>query len=177
MKKKIILSIITVILIISLFAISIFIKNIKSQSYTIGKTVTDLNYTELINCNYNYNNLLVNIDIDNSNNDKNISIKIYNPNEVLLDEIEVKKNEITTYSNTLEGVKGDYKIVFNQGNVISSNMFDGGINAIMGDDNKIAEMNGLGMGDMYKKEYKNIKLPNSVTLSLDGVGVKLVPKN
>ncbi|AYE35203.1 hypothetical protein [Clostridium septicum] len=91
MKKKIILSIITVILIISLFAISIFIKNIKSQSYTIGKTVTDLNYTELINCNYNYNNLLVNIDIDNSNNDKNISIKIYNPNEVLLDEIEVKK--------------------------------------------------------------------------------------
>ncbi|WP_164907521.1 hypothetical protein [Clostridium septicum] len=63
------------------------------------------------------------------------------------------------------------------GNVVSSNMFDGGINAIMGDDNKIAEMNGLGMGDMYKKEYKNIKLPNSVTLSLDGVGVKLVPKN
>lgn len=47
----------------------------------------------------------------------------------------------------------------------------------MGDNNKIAEMNSLGMGDMYKKEYKNIKLPNSVTLSLDVVGVKLVPKN
>lgn len=63
------------------------------------------------------------------------------------------------------------------GNVISSNMYNGGINAIMGSDQTIAEMNEVGMGDMYKKEYKNIKLPKNTTLKLDGVTVRLVPKN
>ncbi|MDU1313165.1 MAG: hypothetical protein E6940_03785 [Clostridium septicum] len=28
----------------------------------------------------------------------------------------MKKNEITNYSNTFEGIKGDYKVVFNQNN-------------------------------------------------------------
>lgn len=73
---------------------------------------------------------------------------------------------------------GTYDIVAvsGGGNVSSSNMYNGGINAIMGDDAKIAEMNELGMGDMYKKEYKNIKLPAGTTLKLDGVEVKLIPK-
>ena len=47
----------------------------------------------------------------------------------------------------------------------------------MGSDQTIAEMNEVGMGDMYKKEYKNIKLPKNTTLKLDGVTVRLVPKN
>ncbi|MEG1481599.1 hypothetical protein [Clostridium sp.] len=52
------------------------------------------------------------------------------------------------------------------GNVSSSNMYDGGLNAIMG----------VEQGDMYEKEYKNIKLPDGVTLKISGVKIKLVPK-
>lgn len=52
------------------------------------------------------------------------------------------------------------------GNVTSSNIYSGGINAIMGtaDDG------------FYEKEYKNIKLPAGTTLTIDGVKIKLVPK-
>lgn len=46
----------------------------------------------------------------------------------------------------------------------------------MGSDAKIEEMSQLGMGDMYKKEYKNIKLPAGTTLKVDGVEIKLIPK-
>lgn len=62
------------------------------------------------------------------------------------------------------------------GNVISSNSMSGGINAIMGSDEKIKESNAIGMKDFYKKEYKNIKLPKGTELKLDSVEVKLVPK-
>lgn len=51
------------------------------------------------------------------------------------------------------------------GNVSSSNMYDGGINAIMG---KPAS-------DFYEAEYMNINLSEGVELSVDGVKIKLVP--
>lgn len=73
---------------------------------------------------------------------------------------------------------GTYDIiaVSGGGNVSSSNMYSGGINAIMGSDAKIKESESIGMKDFYTKEYKNIKLPKGTSLKLDGVQVKLVPK-
>lgn len=123
MKKKIILSILTIVLLISLFTISIFIKNIKTQSYTVGKIITELDHIELLNCNYNYNYFSINIKIDNSNNNENISFKIYDPKEVLLDEIKVEKNDSINYSNDFDGIKGDYKVVFSQNNGIPNYNF------------------------------------------------------
>ncbi len=52
------------------------------------------------------------------------------------------------------------------GNVSSSNIFNGGINAVMG----VAD------DDFYKKEYKNIELPEGTKLKVDGVKIKLIPK-
>ena len=52
------------------------------------------------------------------------------------------------------------------GNVSSDNMFDGGINAIMGVDQS---------SGMYEQGYKNIELPEGTTLSVDGVRIQLVP--
>lgn len=63
---------------------------------------------------------------------------------------------------------GTYDIIAIKGggNVISDNLYSGGINAIMGtaDDG------------FYEKEYKNIKLPAGTSLTVDGVTIKLVPK-
>lgn len=53
------------------------------------------------------------------------------------------------------------------GNVSSSNMFSGGLNAVMGVQND----------GFYEKEYKNIKLPAGTELTISGVTVKLIPKN
>ena len=55
------------------------------------------------------------------------------------------------------------------GNVSSSNLYDGGINAIMGTEDQNELM------DMYEPEYKNIDLPEGTTLTIDGVQVQLVP--
>ena len=62
---------------------------------------------------------------------------------------------------------GTYTItaISGNGNVYSSNMFSGGLNAIMGTSN-----NGF-----YELEYKNIKLPKGTTLTIDGVTVRLTP--
>lgn len=49
------------------------------------------------------------------------------------------------------------------GLVSSDNMYDGGINAIMG-----VEDDGF-----YQKQYKNISLPEGTTISIDGVKVRL----
>lgn len=63
---------------------------------------------------------------------------------------------------------GTYDIVAvsGNGNVSSSNMFSGGINAVMGTRNS----------DFYEKEYKNIKLPHGTELTIDGVTINLIPK-
>lgn len=57
------------------------------------------------------------------------------------------------------------EVVKGNGNVSSDNMFDGGLNSIMGTDSD----------DMYEKEYKNVSLPEGISLSVEGVTVKLVP--
>lgn len=55
------------------------------------------------------------------------------------------------------------------GNVSSSNLYDGGINAILGTEDQNELM------DMYEQEYKNIDLPEGTTLNIDGVQVQLIP--
>lgn len=62
---------------------------------------------------------------------------------------------------------GVYDIVATSGggNVYSDNMFDGGLNAMMGTSNP----------DFYESQYKNIELPEGVTLTIDGVKIDLVP--
>ena len=60
----------------------------------------------------------------------------------------------------------DITIVSGNGNVSSSNMYEGGINAIMGTDNSFG---------IYDKEYKNVELPEGETLTLKDVEVKLTP--
>ncbi|SDM54261.1 zinc ribbon domain-containing protein [Acetanaerobacterium elongatum] len=60
------------------------------------------------------------------------------------------------------------KAVSGGGNVSSSNMYDGGLNAVMG----VAEK-----GDMYQQEYSNIELPENTVLSISGVVINIVSEN
>ena len=55
------------------------------------------------------------------------------------------------------------------GNVSSDNIFDGGINAIMGTEDQNT------FGNLYEPQYKNVELPEGVTLKIDGVELQLVP--
>jgi hypothetical protein len=63
----------------------------------------------------------------------------------------------------------DIIAVSGSGNVSSSNLLDGGINAMMGteDANSII--------DAYEQKYQNISLPKDTTLTIDGVTVDLIP--
>ena len=61
-------------------------------------------------------------------------------------------------------------VVSGGGNVHSDNMYSGGLNAIMG----TADLNSDGW-NMYEQEYKNIELPDGVTLYIDGVRILLTP--
>lgn len=72
------------------------------------------------------------------------------------------------YTAGIDFDAGTYDIIAisGNGNVSSSNMFSGGLNAIMGVRND----------GFYEKEYKNIRLPYGTELSIDGVKIKLVPK-
>ena len=56
------------------------------------------------------------------------------------------------------------------GNVSSSNLYEGGINAILGTEDQNEIM------DMYEQEYKNIDLPEGTTLTISGVQIQLVPR-
>lgn len=60
--------------------------------------------------------------------------------------------------------EGIYNIIAisGNGNVSSSNMFDGGINAIMGVD-----------GGIYEKEYKNIEFPKDAKLTIESVTIQI----
>ncbi|MEA4987580.1 MAG: copper amine oxidase N-terminal domain-containing protein [Anaerovorax sp.] len=64
---------------------------------------------------------------------------------------------------TITAVKGG-------GNVSSSNLLSGGINAIMGTPDKNSE---IGLDNFYKQEYKNISLPSGTILKIDGVTIRL----
>lgn len=94
------------------------------------------------------------------------------------EEVKEAKKEAEIAAATIELSNGNYEsgkdfdagtytiiAVKGGGNVSSSNMFSGGINAIMGVENN----------EFYEKEYKNIKLPKGTTLKIDGVTIKLVP--
>jgi hypothetical protein len=68
---------------------------------------------------------------------------------------------------------GEYDItaVSGSGNVSSSNIYSGGINAAMGTE----EANKAAGSDLYEQKYSNIKLPGDVVLSVSGgVTVRLV---
>ena len=75
------------------------------------------------------------------------------------------------YTAGIDFPAGTYNIVAvsGGGNVSSSNLYDGGINAILGTEDQNELM------DMYEQEYKNIDLPEGTTLTIDGVQVQLVP--
>lgn len=65
----------------------------------------------------------------------------------------------------------DIKAVEGGGNVSSSNLYEGGINAIMGTtkaNNELGE-------EFYERAYYNISLPEGTTLSVDGVKIELTP--
>lgn len=89
-------------------------------------------------------------------------------------EIEARTVELSNgnYTAGKDFKEGAYDIiaVSGSGNVTSSNMFSGGINAMMSDE-------ASNFGDLYEQEYKNINLPKDATLSIDGVKIKLVPRN
>lgn len=94
-------------------------------------------------------------------------------------EIEAKTIQLSSgnYEAGVDFEAGTYNIVAidGSGNVYSSNMYSGGLNAVMASEAKIAELSQLGMGDLYKTEYKNIKLKQGTTLTTDGVTIKLIP--
>ena len=90
----------------------------------------------------------------------------------------VKENKESVDARTIELSNGNYvagtdfeagtyiiTAISGNGNVHSSNMFNGGLNAIMGTNND----------GFYELEYKNIKLPAGTTLTIDGVTVRLTP--
>lgn len=58
----------------------------------------------------------------------------------------------------------DITVVSGGGNVSSSNMYSGGINAIMGTEALDQQMG----GDFYEQEYQNISLPDGTVLSVSG---------
>lgn len=65
---------------------------------------------------------------------------------------------------------GIYNVVAVEGagTVSSDNMFDGGLNAVMG-------IGSRSYGGEYDHEYKNIELPEGVTLTVKNVEIQLVP--
>ena len=73
------------------------------------------------------------------------------------------------YTAGIDFPAGKYDIVAvsGGGNVSSSNAFNGGINAVMGTEDKNE------LVDIYEQEYSNIDLPDGTTLSISGVTVRL----
>lgn len=81
---------------------------------------------------------------------------------------EAKKEYKLSSGNYISGPDfepGTYNIIAisGNGNVSSSNIFDGGINAMMGIDK-----------NYYEQEYKNIKLPKDTELTISNVKIKIV---
>jgi len=82
-----------------------------------------------------------------------------------------KKEYIFSSGNYISGPDfepGIYNIIAieGNGNVYSSNAFEGGLNAMMGTDK-----------DYYEQEYKNIKLPKNTELTISSVKIKLVRRD
>lgn len=62
----------------------------------------------------------------------------------------------------------DLEAVSGGGNVSSSNMYNGGLNAVMGVSSK--NISGL---DVYEQQYSNIELPEGTVLSISGPTIKI----
>jgi hypothetical protein len=65
--------------------------------------------------------------------------------------------------------KYDIEAVSGSGNISSSNMYSGGINAAMGTE----EANNAIVSDLYEQKYSNIDLSDGVVLYISGVTVKI----
>jgi hypothetical protein len=74
------------------------------------------------------------------------------------------------YTAGVDFLPGKYNIeaIMGGGNVVSSNAFSGGINAIMGTPDKNAAVR-----DMYQQKYSNVSLPDGIRLSISGVTVRI----
>lgn len=81
----------------------------------------------------------------------------------LTKEVELSSGNYVTGADFPAGIY-DVILVKGSGNVSSSNMYDGGLNEIMGSGD-----------DMYIKEFKHASFSDGDTLELSGVTVKLVP--
>lgn len=81
----------------------------------------------------------------------------------LTEEIELSSGNYVAGTDFTAGIY-DIILVEGNGNVSSSNMFEGGLNAVMGSDD-----------DMYTQEFKNATLEEGTTLELSGITIKLVP--
>jgi len=86
-------------------------------------------------------------------------------------EIELSNGYFTAGDDFKSGTY-DIIAVAGGGNVSSSNIYDGGINAVIG----VEELNANGI-DIYEQIYRNIHLPNGTILDVDGVTIRLVPSN
>lgn len=103
-----------------------------------------------------------------------VKIKI-STNAANVSKIKPRKNTATkevelTSGNYTAGTDfeaGTYNVIVvdGTGNVSSSNMYEGGLNAIMG----------IESDPMYEKEFKNATLKPGDTLTVSGVKIKLVP--
>ncbi len=105
----------------------------------------------------------------------NVTIKIVSKDSVDASSLKKRENTATktvtffsgNYTAGADFEAGIYDIVAvkGSGNVSTDNMYNGGLNAIMG----------TGKGEMYEKQFKNIVLDKDVVLTISRVTVKLVP--
>ncbi len=84
-------------------------------------------------------------------------------NNEATEEVELSSGNYVAGTDFTSGVY-DIILVKGSGNVSSSNMYNGGLNEIMGTGD-----------DMYIKEFKNASFSDGDTLELSGLTVKLVP--
>ena len=89
-------------------------------------------------------------------------------NQVITETVDLGGRRIVTGEDFPAGVY-NIVVVSGAGNVSSDNMFNGGLNAMMGTEEENQIM------DMYEQEYKNIDLPDGTTLTISGVQIQLVP--
>lgn len=94
----------------------------------------------------------------------NVSIELKKRENTATKEVTLSAGNYMAGTDFTEGVY-DVVAVSGSGNVSSDNIYEGGINAIMG----------TKTNDMYQKEYKNVSLKSGVTLKVSGVTIKLVP--
>lgn len=105
----------------------------------------------------------------------NVTVKISSKENVDTSNLNQRENTATkehtfssgNYTAGEDFEAGIYDIIATKGNgnVSSDNMYEGGLNAVMG----------VGNDEMYQKQYKNINLGQDVVLTISGVTVKLVP--